>query len=140
MLDEWINSPVPELCGGVAGTPFEFCKINSCMSEEASTTISLKTAGSTIATIVAILGAFWALDNHYASAADVAVLQRSLETQVRSLRQERVEDELFKLDMKKQAQKGKLSPEDEALYQRYLRKITQTVLEQKTADEKPTKK
>jgi len=109
------------------------------MSEEAST-VSLKTAGSTIATIVAILGAFWALDNHYASAADVAVLQRSLETQVRSLRQERVEDELFKLDLKKQAQKGKLSPEDEALYQRYLRKVTQTVLEQKTADEKPTKK
>lgn len=98
--------------------------------------LKLKTASSTIGAVVAILGAFWAIDNHYASASDVGQLQRSLESQVRSMRIERVEDELFKLDMKKQSQNGKLSPEDAALYQRYSRKLDQTETEQKAADSK----
>lgn len=89
---------------------------------------------------MAILGAFWAIDNHYASAADVQVMQRSMETQIRSLKIERTEDEVFKLEMKKQAQKGKLSPEDEALYQRYLRKLNETNKEQRAADNAPLKK
>ncbi len=89
---------------------------------------------------MAIFGAFWAIDNHYASAADVQVMQRSMETQIRSLKIERTEDEVFKLEMKKQAQKGKLSPEDEAMYQRYLRKLNDANKEQRAADNAPTKK
>ena len=102
--------------------------------------LTIKTLSSTMVAIVALLGGFWAIDSHYAAAADIVILQRSLETQVRSLRIERTEDELFKLDMKKQAQKGKLSPEDEALYQRYLRKLNDTNKEQRAADNAPTKK
>lgn len=98
--------------------------------------LTLKTASSTIAAIAAILGAFWAIDNHYASAGDVGQLQRSLESQVRALRSERAEDELFKLDMKKQSQNGKLSPEDAALYQRYSRRLDQTEKEQTISDTK----
>ena len=89
---------------------------------------------------MAILGGFWAIDNHYASAADVQVMQRSMETQIRSLKIERTEDEVFKLEMKKQTQKGRLSPEDEALYQRYLRKLNDTNKEQRAADTAPAKK
>ena len=92
------------------------------------------------ANILGILGLFWAVDSHYASAADVQVMQRSMETQIRSLKIERTEDEVFKLEMKKQAQKGKLSPEDEALYQRYLRKLNDTNREQRAADNAPMKK
>ena len=95
---------------------------------------------STVVSVVALLGGFWAIDSHYASAADVQVMQRSMETQIRSLKLERTEDEVFKLDMKKQAQKGKLSPEDEALYQRYLRKLNETNKEQRAADNAPLKK
>lgn len=88
--------------------------------------LTLKSVGSVITGVVAILGAFWALDNHYASAADVQTLQRSIETQVRALRQERIEDELFKLDTKKEVQGGKLSPEDAALRARYIRRLKMT--------------
>lgn len=106
---------------------------------EPSIPASLKISSSLIAAVAAILGAFWSIDNHYASAAEVEVLKRSIESQVRSLRQERAEDELFKLDMRKQAT-GKLSPEEEAMYQRYLRKINQTTQEQKESDARITKK
>ena len=101
--------------------------------------MDIKALGSTVGAVIAILGGVWGIDSHYASAADIVVLQRSLETQVRSLRIERTEDELFKLDMKKQAQKGKLTPEDEALYQRYLRKLSDTNKEQRAADLAPKK-
>ena len=109
------------------------------MTEEKSG-FSFAKLGSTAAGLVDILGVFWAIDSHYASAADVQVMQRSMETQIRSLKLERTEDEVFKLDMKKQAQKGKLSPEDEALYQRYLRKLNETNKEQRAADNAPVKK
>lgn len=109
------------------------------MSEE-KTGFSLHKMGSTFAGVIAILGGFWAIDSHYASAADLQGMQRSMETQIRSLKIERTEDEVFKLEMKKQAQKGKLSPEDEALYQRYLRKLNETNKEQRAADNAPLKK
>lgn len=107
------------------------------MTEEVTTNAiskALKILSSTVVPLAAVMGAFWAIDNHYASAADVQIMQRSLETQVRSLKIERTEDELFKLDMKKQAQHGRLSPEDEALYQRYLRKLSDANKEQRSAD------
>lgn len=115
------------------------------MAEPTSGPFSIKQISSTVVAIVAVMGAFWSIDNHYASAADVITMQRtietqvastqrSLETQVRSLKIERTEDELFKLDMKKQSQRGKLSPEDEAMYQRYLRKLTDANKEQRASD------
>jgi hypothetical protein len=94
----------------------------------------LKILAGTVGPIGVILGGFWAIDSHYASAQDLQVMQRSVETQVRTLRIERTEDELFKLDMKRSVQKGKLSPEDEALYQRYTRKLSETNKEQRSAD------
>ena len=106
---------------------------------------SLKTASSLVAAVVAILGGVWGIDNHYASAADIVQVQRSmelhvntvqrtLETQVRSLRQERADDEIFKLQMKKEVQKGKLSPEDSAILERFLRRSSETNKEQRVAD------
>lgn len=95
--------------------------------------ISLKTVGSVISGLVAILGSIWALDSHYASAADVERLQRGMESQVRQLRQERAEDELLKLSVKKQVQNGKLDPVDAALYERYSRRISDTQKEEKEA-------
>lgn len=94
----------------------------------------LKYASTVIVPIVAILGGVWALDSHYASAADVTQLQRSVENQVRSLKIERSEDEVFKLDMKKQAQGGKLSPEDAAIHERYLRKLNEAQRDQRNAE------
>lgn len=102
--------------------------------------LNIKNLSSTVGAVIAILGGVWAIDSHYASAADIGLLQRSMETQVRSLRIERTEDELFKLDMKKQAQNGKLSPEDEAMYQRYLRKLTDANKEQRASDNAQLKK
>ena len=113
--------------------------------EEPSIPVSLKLSGQVGAAVLTILGALWAIDNHYASAADIAQVQRnmeihvntvqhSLETQVRSLRQERADDEIFKLQMKKEAQNGKLSPEDSAMLERFLRRSTETNKEQRAAD------
>lgn len=101
---------------------------------ETPSAFNLKNVMTTITGIVSVLGAFWAIDNHYASAADVQQLQRSMETQVRMLRQERTEDELLKLDAKKEAQNGKLSPEEEAMRVRYVRRLKITELEQQAAD------
>ena len=106
---------------------------------------AFKLAVAAVPGIMTILGGVWAIDNHYASAADiqqvqqkmetqVVGVQRSLETQVRSLRQERADDEIFKLEMKKAAQKGKLSPEDSAMLERFLRRSAETNKEQRASD------
>lgn len=72
---------------------------------------------------VALLGSLWAIDTHYASAEDVNKVQREVNSQIYQLRVEKIEDELFRLDMKKQQQNGKLDPMDAALYERYTRKL-----------------
>ena len=97
---------------------------------------NIKLLGSLATGIMAILGAIWAVDSHYASAADVQSVQRSVEGQIRALRQERIEDELFKLDIKKETQGGKLSPEDSALRERYIRKLKITEQENAQKDSK----
>lgn len=108
-----------------------------------STAWKLAVAG--VPGVLTILGGIWAINNHYASAADiekvqkkmedhVVGVQRSLETQVRSLRQERADDEIFKLEMKKASQKGRLSPEDSAMLERFLRRSAETNKEQRAAD------
>ena len=96
-------------------------------------TISIKTISTTLGGIVAILGSIWAIDSHYASAADVQLMQRSVEAQVRTMKLERDEDELLKLDMKKQAQGGTLDPGEEALRQRYVRRLEKSQAEEKKA-------
>lgn len=93
---------------------------------DAMADLSFKAVSSIFTGIGAVLGAVWAIDTHYASAADLEKVQKSVEAQVIQLRQERVEDELFKLDAKKQTQKGKLDPVEAALYERYSRRIQQT--------------
>jgi hypothetical protein len=125
-------------------------KENDMADEEKSpsVTVSLKTVTVVVTSAVTLLGAVWAIDNHYASAADISqvqrnmevqvqTVQRSLETQVRTLRQERADDEIFKLQMKKQAQNGKLSPEDAAMLERFLRRSNETAKEQRAADSAP---
>jgi hypothetical protein len=98
-------------------------------NEDKKITIDIKTIGSVLGSIVAVLTGVWALDSHYASAADVANLQRGFEEQIRYLRQEKVEDALFELDLKKQQQGGKLSPIDQALYERFSRRLHNTQVE-----------
>ena len=98
-----------------------------------SFTVSLKTITSVITGAVAVMGSVWAIDNHYASAVDVERMQRGFEGQIRSLRQERAEDELLKLSVKKQLQNGKLDPVDQALYDRYQQRVLSTQKEEKEA-------
>ena len=90
---------------------------------EIPTTISIKTVSSSIAGIVAILGSLWSLDTHYASAEDVNRVQEQVNTQIQQIRTEKIEDELFLLDVKKQANGGKLDPVDAAMYERYTRRL-----------------
>ncbi len=95
-----------------------------------SVSVSLKTITTIVTGTLTILGGIWALDTHYASAADVENLQRSVETQMSQLRSDRIEDELFRLDVKKQSQNGKLDPVDSAIYDRYIRRLQQVRQEQ----------
>ena len=53
-----------------------------------------------------------------------------MEFHVRQIRVERTEDDLLKLDMKKQVQGGKLDPIDQALYERYTRRLMETKREE----------
>lgn len=86
-------------------------------------TNKLKTIAASLGAVVAILGSIWAIDTHYASAADVAAIKQELGSQIQQMRTEKVEDQLFELDTKKAAQNGKLSPQDQALYDRYMRRL-----------------
>lgn len=95
---------------------------------------SLKVTSSVVTATVAILAGMWGIDNHYASAKDVDDLKLTVESQIRAMRQERTEDEISRLVAKKESQRGKLSPEDTAQYDRLMRRIAMTNLEQKAAD------
>lgn len=83
----------------------------------------LKGIAASFGAVVAILGSIWAIDTHYASAADVAAIKQDLTSQIQQMRVEKVEDQLFELDAKKAAQNGKLSPQDQAMYDRYMRRL-----------------
>lgn len=87
------------------------------------TTINVKTLSSTVAGIVALLGSLWAIDTHYASAEDVNRVQKEVNGQIQQIRVEKIEDELFLLDMKRQQQGGKLNPVDAAMHERYERRL-----------------
>lgn len=95
-------------------------------NDEMPTMISVKTLSQTVAGVVAILGSIWAIDTHYASAEDVNKVQQEVNVQIQQLRTEKIEDELFLLDMKKQQQGGKLNPLDAAMYERYTRRLQES--------------
>ncbi len=86
---------------------------------------NLKVAGSVITTVMVILGGLWGIDSHYASAADVKSIQRQFASQIVQSRTEALEDELFKLDAKKEAGM-KLTPVEEAMHNRYLRRLKES--------------
>lgn len=92
----------------------------------------LKGIAASFGAVVAILGSIWALDTHYASAADVAQLKQDLGSQIQQMRKEKVEDILFDLDQKKASQHGKLSPADQANYDRQTRRLQEIQQQEET--------
>jgi len=110
--------------------------ITETTKSSSTTDLSIKSVSVAIGVILTIGGAFWAMDTHYAkaedvvklqvkTAADVEKLQINVEVQFAQARVDRLEDELFKLDAKKQAQEGRLDPIDTAMYERYVRRLQQ---------------
>ena len=97
----------------------------------------LKGIAASFGAVVAILGSIWAIDTHYASAADVAAIKQDLTSQIQQMRREKVEDVLFDLDQKKAAHNGKLSPEDQANYDRQTRRL-QEIQQQQNSTNKGT--
>lgn len=83
----------------------------------------LKAAGALASSIAAILGAFWTLDSHYASAADLQVVQQTFATQMSQNRADDLDDRIFMLQLKQNQQGGKLDPIDAAMLERYQRKL-----------------
>lgn len=80
--------------------------------------------------IIAIIGALFALDSRYAHASDLERVKVETKEIVKesslSLRKHMLEDKLFELEMKKSTSKdGTLSPVDQALYDRYKRQSSE---------------
>lgn len=85
----------------------------------------LKTGAATISAVAMLLGSVWAIDSHYASAADVEKIQRSVDSKITQFQQQHLENQVFLLDMKKQQQNGVLDPVDAAMAERYRRQLQQ---------------
>ena len=81
------------------------------------------TAGAVISSIVTILAAFWAVDSHYATAADLQNVENSFASQMVRNRTEDLDDRIFELELKKSQLKGKLDPIDDAMLERYKRNL-----------------
>jgi len=81
----------------------------------------LATASATVSAVIAILGAFWAFDSHYATAADLQTVQKNFSIQISQDRASDLDDKIFALQLKKNQQGGKLSAIDEAMLERYTR-------------------
>lgn len=89
---------------------------------------TIKIGLSTIATIVALIGAVFTLDARYAHAEDVErdkiETQKIIRQTTTILRKQMIEDKLFELDIKQQQDTDRrLSPIDTALQQRYKRQL-----------------
>jgi len=85
----------------------------------------LITASALVSAVIAILGAFWALDSHYATAADMQAFQNSVTQQLIQLRSDDLDNKIFALQRKKAKHNGKLDPDDEAVLERYKRQFDQ---------------
>jgi len=83
----------------------------------------LKVAGAVASSAAAILSAIWAIDSHYASAADLQAVQQTLAQQIIQLRVNDLDDKIFMLVLKKNQQSGKLDPVDSAMFDRYSRQM-----------------
>lgn len=107
----------------------------------------LASASATVSAIIAILGAFWAINNHYATAADLqAVQQQIVDTrqgfskQVTQMRINDLDDKVFALQLKQNQNNGKLDAIDAAMLQRYQRQEQQLTDQlNKTAPTAPIK-
>lgn len=86
---------------------------------------SIATASASISGIVAILGALWAIDGHYASAADLQNVQQTFSKQMTQMRADDLDDKIFALELKKNKQYGRLEPIDAAMLERYTRQSKQ---------------
>jgi hypothetical protein len=82
----------------------------------------LATASATISAVVAILGALWAFDSHYATAADLQDVKQTFVKQVTQMRADDLDDKIFALQLK-QNKNGKLDPVDSAMLDRYTRQL-----------------
>ncbi len=100
----------------------------------------IASASAAISTIIAILGALWALDSHYASAADLESTKATFTKELIQLRADQLDDKIFELQLKQNKQKGTLSPEDGAMLERYKRKLDEVHTEMKEAQEKAERK
>ena len=79
-------------------------------------------------TIIALVGALFAVDARYAHAADVekdkSSTLRVIQDTTNTLRRQMLEDKIFELDIKKAQDKNqRLSPIDQALRDRYQRQL-----------------
>ena len=83
----------------------------------------ITSAATAIGGIATILGALWAFDGHYASAADLQAVQQTFSKQLTQQRVDNLDDKIFELELKKNKQNGRLSPEDAAMLDRYHRRM-----------------
>ncbi|HET8688794.1 MAG TPA: hypothetical protein VFM18_19430 [Methanosarcina sp.] len=81
------------------------------------------TASAAITAVGTVLGAFWAIDSHYASAAELAAAKSEFAQQIVQMRADQLDDKVFELQVKQNQQRGKLSPQDAAMLERYKRKL-----------------
>lgn len=92
----------------------------------------LKIASASIATVVAILGSIWAIDSHYASAADVNQIKAEVKSQLQELqvdttlqtyqlRREMLRDKIEDLNLKEDSQK--LTPYETRQRDRYVEEV-----------------
>ena len=97
-------------------------------------TLTIKNASALLGGIVTLLGSVWAIDSHYASAADVEKLQQTVQSQVSRLEsniqvqfvQTRIDstsDELNKLKSKRLMQRGVLNEVDKEMYDTYMSRL-----------------
>jgi hypothetical protein len=97
----------------------------------------LKTLFTASGSIIAIVGAMFALDARYAHAADVAKdkaeTKQIIQETAAVVRKQMLEDKLFEYDVKKeQSPTQKLTPLDAAMQQRYKRQLDELQIKKST--------
>lgn len=85
----------------------------------------VKFAAAAISAVGALLGTVWAIDSHYATAADVSQIQRGVDDKITRFQSQHLENQLFLLDLRKQQAGGKQDPVDAAMTERYKRQLQQ---------------
>jgi hypothetical protein len=101
---------------------------------------SIKILWGSVGTIIALIGALFALDSRYAHAAEVikdkAQVQRLVVETALTIRQQMLEDKLFEYDFKReQSADRRLSPLEAAQAARYKRQLDE-IIQKKAISEK----